>query len=536
VGQNVAFIRDTYDAAEKFRKLAGSGANFVRVWTCCEDWAMGIEARKSAWSRSWAWKPPIATLPGKEGYHSDRKCLRIVAGPKGATLAVSPTRPLAARANTRYVLTGRVLTDKGAALEIHVQGAKPGKAIGGAKKWTRFKQEFTTSAKQLWMPRISFRVLAKGVVWLRGLSLKEAKGGPELLGEADVNRPPRGSYNQADCLMLDQVVEAAEAHGLYLELCLLTRDHYMHALGKANTPAYDAAVADARKLLRYAVARWGYSTSVAAWEYFNEMNPSLPTDRFYAECGRYLERIDPYRHLRATSAWGPSEKDSRHAQLDLADMHYYMRPTTGALFKDAPASVLARAKLLREAAPNKPALLSEFGVIGNNWQPTPEVAKDKEYWHLHNALWASALSGLSGTVMHWFWDDIHKRDYYGHYRGVSAFVADIPFNTAGLRAADAAVTGADVRLVGLAGRDRAYLWIMNNQATWWRLAEGEPKPVRAAAVVLKGLAPGSYRVQWWDTRKGQATKQEQAKASAAGLKLTAPPFTRDIACKVTPLP
>ena len=74
-------------------------------------------------------------------------------------------------------------------------------------------------------------------------------------------------------------------------------------------------------------------------------------------------------------------------------------------------------------APRKPALISEFGVLEDNWRPTPHLKKDGQFWHLHNALWASALSGLSGTVMHWFWDDIHKREHHRHYKPVAAFVA-----------------------------------------------------------------------------------------------------------------
>ena len=99
------------------------------------------------------------------------------------------------------------------------------------------------------------------------LSLKEAAGGTELLWEADVNRPIRGYYNPLDCFMLDQIIEAAERNNIYLMLCAITRDLYMNTLSRVDSPEYRLAVEDARKFMRYAVARWGYSTSVAAWEY-----------------------------------------------------------------------------------------------------------------------------------------------------------------------------------------------------------------------------------------------------------------------------
>ena len=534
VGQNIAFIKSLPTAEAMLAKLGASGGNYARVWTCCEDWGMAIEARKSAWGRSWAWTPPIVHLPGRNGYHTDGKCI-LVASDERASVAVSPSHKVALRPSTKYVLSGLVQTDKDGGLAIQISGTKPGEPIAGKRKWARFKRELTATDKQWWMPHISLRPTGKGRAWVRHLSLKEAGGGPELLWEADVRRPPRGRYNQLDCFILDKVVEAAERSGVYLQLCLLTRDHYMHALRDPRSPEYDAAVADANKLLRYAVARWGCSTHVATWEYFNEMNPGLPTDRFYAECGEHLERIDPYHHLRATSAWGPSAKDRRHPKLDVADEHFYLRPCLKEKFRDGVGTVLERVRLLRQHAPGKPALLSEFGMTADNWQKTDYMDKDTEFAHLHNALWASALSGLSGTVMHWFWDDIHTRDLYRHYRPISAFVADIPFTTAKLREANARASDPTLRIVGLQGTHRAYLWVFNPQATWWKLAvdRANPTTVAGATIELKGLVPGGYRVEWWDTWQGRATKADTVRADGQMLKLRVPAFARDVACKIT---
>ena len=51
IGQNLAFIGDSqYVSVTKaraiFGKMGENGANFARIWTCCGDWAMGIETRK----------------------------------------------------------------------------------------------------------------------------------------------------------------------------------------------------------------------------------------------------------------------------------------------------------------------------------------------------------------------------------------------------------------------------------------------------------------------------------------------------------
>jgi len=533
VGQNVAFVYDAYKSIDMVEKLGRQGGNFARVWACCEDWAMAVEARKSGWGRSWSWDPPIVHMPGREGFHSDARCI----GRRGAAdtaIAFTPTRPLAVRAGTKYVLAGQARTDTGVGMLLELGGpSKPSllKCVKG--KWTPFRHELTTAAAQWWLDRLSFRSLAKCTMYVRRLSLREAGGGPELLGEADVNRPLLGRYNPVDCLMLDELLAAAERSGVYLQLVVFTRDHYMPLLGKPAGRDYERAIARGKNLLRYFVARWGCSTHVAAWEYFNEMNPNLPTDRFYAELGEYLERIDVYRHLRANSAWAFPSKDYKHAKIDQADMHWYMRPATPELRKDAAAAVLDRAKLLRRHAPDKPALFSEFGMTDNNWKRSDDLDKDKGYVHLHNALWASALSGLSGTVCHWYWDDIHKRDLYHHYAPVAAFVADVPFTAGDLRPAEA-TCDAKLRVVGLRGKRGAWLWIADPGATWWQLAveKAEPAEVRGARVTVAGLAPGTCGVQWWDTRTGKVVKRQQVRLAGGALQLAVPAFTRDVACKV----
>ena len=534
VGQNVAFVYDSYRAIDMLRQLGRNGGNFARVWACCEDWAMAIEARRSGWGRSWAWDPPIVRMPGREGFHSEDLCVGL-RGEADTVLTFSPTRPLAVRPATKYRLTGQARTDTGAGFLLDPGGGKTELLKCAKGKWTPFRCELTTGETQWWLDRLSFRSLARCTMYLRDLSLREAGGGPELLTEADVNRPLRGRYNQIDAFMLDRLVEAAEAAGVHLQLVMLTRDHYMPLLRKADSPEYDRALRDAKALVRYFVARWGFSTHVAAWEYFNEMDPHRPTDRFYAELGEYLQRVDPYRHVRATSAWASPSRDYGLTSLDQADMHWYMRPASGELRKDAAAGVLERAKVLRERAPGKPALLSEFGMTDDTWQRSGDLDTDKEFVHLHNALWASALSGMSGTACHWYWDDIHKRDLYHHYAGVAAFVADIPFTTAKLRPAEAKCD-KPLRVVGLAGKGGAWLWLADPNATWWALAAEGAKPaeLRGATLTVSGLRDGAWRVEWWDTRSGKVLHRLDAAAAGRALAVAVPAFSRDIACKVLP--
>jgi len=533
VGQNVAFITDSYKQGEMLRRLGESGANYVRIWCCCEDWAMAVEARKSGWGRSWGWNPPIVAMPGREGYHADARCLGT-SGDAGTAITFQPTRPLALKPGTKYRLSGKLRTDTGAGIALDLgRASKEPIVLKGGKRWVPFRHDFTTREDQWWLDRLAFRLLAKCRLWLRDLSLREAAGGPELLWEADPNRPPLGWYNQLDCRIVDALVETAEASGIYLQLTMLTRDHYMKNLRDANSPAYDRMLAHARNLTRYFVARWGYSTHVAAWEYFNEQDPGLPLERFYSELGDHIAALDPYGRIRCNSTWHSPSRDYRHPKLDTADYHYYMRPGEKELFKDAVAAVLSRARLGRAAAPAKPLIFAEFGLADDKWGRSPEYDNDKDYAHLHNALWASALSGFSSTVMCWWWDDVHKKNQYHHYKPIAAFVKDIPWTTAKLRAATA-TADKGLRIVGLQGDGCAFVWLSDPQATWWKIVHDGVKPaeIAGATLTIRGLGKGRYRVEWWHTWQGKPLGAAEATATGEALALKVPTFTRDIACKV----
>ncbi len=541
IGQNLAFIGNqqfvTLSKAEEiFAKLATNGASYLRIWTCCEDWAMAVEARKSAWGRSWDWRPPIVPMP--DSANTNRRCLKL-SGP-GAALNVNPSHTVALRPGTRYAVTGKVRTEGGTALRLEVHGTKSEKPLASAPEqaWTAFRHEFTSGPADYWLDRMSLRLEGNGTAWVSDLSLKESGDGPELLWEADVNRPVRGFYNPLDCAMLDELVAAAEQRGIYLQVCLITRDLYMDALKDPASPAYERAIEDAKKLFRYAVARWGWSPNVAAWEYWNEMNPGLPTDRFYTALGEYLEQVDVYRHLRTTSTWGPSAKDCRHPKLDIADTHFYLRPSDKGRLRDEVEAVLDRTRWLREQAPNKPAHLGEFGLANEKWQPTEEMKQSRELIDFHNALWASALSGASGTAMFWWWDRLDPRDVYPLYRPLSAFIADVPWASGAIRPASLGVADDRLRAVGLQDGQRAWVWLFHRAASWANVVieKKTPPEIPDATVDLQHWPAGAYRVQWWDTREGKVIREDQRTVQDGTLRLSAPAFARDVACQVQKAP
>lgn len=537
IGQNLAFVGEgqyvNAPAAEAiFARLAENGANFARIWTCCQDWALAIEAQKSTWTRSWTRQSPVVALPGAEGEPSTRKCVKL-AGEDGTSITASPSHAVGLRPQTRYAFTGRFKADRCQGLHLQA-GAHQWELPAEGDGWQTFRKEFVTGPGDYWLGRVAFNLVGAGTVWLDALSLKETAGGAELLWEADVNRPLRGYYNPLDCFMLDQLVAAAEQNGIYLMLCLITRDLYMSSLSDTDSAEYRQATDDAKKLMRYAVARWGYSTSVAAWEYFNEMDPGKPTDPFYADVGAVLEQIDIYKHLRTTSTWHPCARDCRHPQLDIAQEHHYMRPGRED-FKDEVASIIEQTRFLREHAPGKPALIGEFGLATDKWGLSDYMKQDSAGVHFHNCLWASAFAGSSGTAMFWWWDQLDRQDAYGHYRPLAAFLEDVSF--VGLEPAHVTPSDGRIRALGYQGDDRVVLWLASKQATWWNLVVENRKPgaIAGATIQVPALRPGRYRVRWWDTHAGETKATQELTAGAEGLSVPIPAFRHDVACAIEPL-
>ncbi|MBW8039455.1 MAG: DUF5060 domain-containing protein [Planctomycetes bacterium] len=538
IGQNLAFIGEGQyvnltKAEHIFEKLSSNGANFLRIWTCCKDWAMAIEARKSAWDRSWHRRKIIVSVPGSENDPSPRKCVKLE-GNDGTSIDISPSHPVALRPGTSYVFTGQFMSDGPTALLLNLSHANGQQTFDAPPKgnWQKFKTEFTTAQNDFWLPRLNLSLVGSGAIWLGKLSLKEAAGGAELLWEADVNRPIRGVYNQLDCFMLDKLIESAEQNGIYLMLCLITRDLYMKSLSDDKSPEYQQAVSDAKKFMRYAVARWGYSTNVAAWEYFNEIDPGLPTDRFYTEVGNYLQQIDVYHHLRTTSTWHPSAKDCRHSNLDIGQLHHYMRPVTKEDYKDEVAVIIDKTAFLRKHAPSKPVLIGEFGLATPKWGLSDYMKQDSSGVHFHNSLWASAFAGASGTAMFWWWDQLDRQEAYSHYKPLADFLAGVSF--AGLRDLSAAVSDKQLRMLGYQGSDSAYLWLSNPQAAWWNMVieKQQPKQIIGTTITIQGLQPGTYNIEWWNTHEGSIIQKQLLSFTADTLKISVPLFSRDIACKI----
>jgi hypothetical protein len=357
----------------------------------------------------------------------------------------------------------------------------------------------------------------------------------------------------ADAWMLDQVVQIAENRGVYFKLCLenfwdFTKEkkspYWTERGGFCKEPRDYFAKARskewAKRKYRYAVSRWGYSPAILAWELWNEVDYTVPDKplilEWTGEMATYLRSIDPYRHMITTSlglnnVW---EDLWKMPQMDFVQIHTYIRRLGNQITlseRDAPA--LVRDETARVSRLGKPYLISEYGYLVTKDDPGMNE-KDIRGVHLHNGLWASALSGASGTCMSWWWDSyIEKHGLYHHYDALSRFLRGEAGRMRSLTHVYGA--GATFRIVGLRDGEGGLFWLQNKHNTWFQCVANEKRflPLRGAILKLSGLKEGRYLIEWWDTRNGGIiTKYEKTVGKDGVLRARAPAAASDVGCKV----
>ncbi|MDR3690973.1 MAG: hypothetical protein P4L46_16460 [Fimbriimonas sp.] len=165
----------------------------------------------------------------------------------------------------------------------------------------------------------------------------------------------------------------------------------------------------ARKLtrdwLRYAVARWGHSPAIMAWELFNEVqwvdavkkHPERIADviAWHREMGDFVRSLDPYHHL-VTSSSSEELSPKVFESMDYLQPHSYP-PNLYAAILGAPIPK------------DKPSFFGEFGV---HFETVDETVAKRA---LLDGFWAALLSAQAGPAQYWYWDEAYKYHLYDEY-------------------------------------------------------------------------------------------------------------------------
>ena len=261
-----------------------------------------------------------------------------------------------------------------------------------------------------------------------------------------------GRYNLCSAWRLDRILDTAEKNGVYVMLCLGTYGEFTTGgffnEGMWNTNPYNAANGGpcakpedfwtnerARKLykqrLRYVAARYGWRTNLFAWEFWNEAHAPAA---WVKEMAQFMKGTpdaapaDPFGHLVSTTYGDPEVWGI--AEIDFTQSHLYGEANV----PDAAPVICNDARQHRKFG--KPHLAAEFGI---DWRSSDDK-QDTTFQgvNLHNAIWASVLSGNAGGAMIWYWDSyVHPGKLYPQFTALRRFTDKAPWMEGPWKAVDA---------------------------------------------------------------------------------------------------
>ena len=310
------------------------------------------------------------------------------------------------------------------------------------KKWLEKMGAAKANFMRLWL-----------CYWGVGLEWKSGTGG----GYEGLKK-----YKQNNAFYIDYIVEKCKEQGVYMMFCINHHGQVSSTVNPNwNENPYNAANggpcaqtwnffdnATAKNLhknrLRYIVARWGYSTQIMSWELFNEVSYTdsytsstvkTAVRDWHVEMSQFLKQKDPAKHL-VTTSFGSNEDPTlwQKPEMDFTQNHAYT---------DAANIELILSEISRNNVKtySKPSLNGEFGINASNSSLT---TIDPNGIHIHNAIWATALSGAMGAAGTWWWDSyIEPRDLYYHFRPLSNFIATIALKNDNYKTTKAASSGGN---------------------------------------------------------------------------------------------
>lgn len=346
---------------------------------------------------------------------------------------------------------------------------------------------------------------------------------------------------------LDQVIETAERHGMYVMLCFFNHGAFsLEFNSEWGDNPYNAvnggplqrprdfygdpqAIELTRRRLRYIVARWGYSTNIMAWELWNEADlTDQPggdaVEQWHRQMADLLRQLDPNDHLISTSLATRHQLIDlwRLDAIDLTQLHLYSFAGVPLDFAE-----LVPVAIERLARHGKPVLFSEGGVDSRG--PAETIENDPEADGFHDILWSGLTSQSFGTGMSWWWDNVvEPENLYFHFAPLAALTKGVDFPGQGFTVQRFSSTGSDgqpIRATWLVGRDTALVWIKNSRHQW---TSPDPATVSGASLAVPSLAPGDWSLTWFDTR----TAVQSPGGTLRDTTIEVPPFTRDTALRL----
>jgi len=355
-----------------------------------------------------------------------------------------------------------------------------------------FSQVWDTALDWHRMFVVYINELPEGTNYLRIEFLENLEGSPELgniqieCGEEEdvLDAPGLGRYYRKTAERLDEVLLLAEERDIYMMLTLdyhgvfksevdvwasnaewRTNPYNAKNGGPCESPVDFFTNAEAKKTyknkLRYMVARWGYSTNLACWELWNEIDNVLAWQKvpqavivsWHKEMANYLKRVDPYKHLVSTSISHRQMPGLWQVEnIDFSQHHLYGPDRD---VKDIRNSIR---KYIKDF--DKPDVINEFAV---GWKGPDKDYTALEYENeMHNGLWRGMFSPTPILPLSWWWEWHYYKGHYFHFKAAADFASLMLKNNEDiLEEFSVESVDRDMEIIGLKSGDDLFLWLRN---------------------------------------------------------------------------
>jgi len=369
------------------------------------------------------------------------------------------------------------------------------------------------------------------------------------------------NYDQKDSWRMDYVVEQARKNNIYIMLTfddvneLIPGNKWENNLYSnfLSNPGYFFTNSQAKelhkRLYRYYIARYGYSTSILAWELWNEVNeapenPDITTteaqvDAWHVEMAQYFKSIDPYKHLVTTSDGSLTPprpgRDWNLPELEFSQMHGYVIYNNPNDWQDNAELVRSYSQYI--LGKGKPAIWGENGVWGitqaGAWQEAcclhQNIDNSKSHCQeiecqrydtnglaFHNGMWAGLMRGLASTTPYWDWYLLRDAPaWWDNHLYIGNFIEGINFigsnyqyvnnRPSGTITPIANDTSNNLLMLGQKNNTNGIFWIHNKQNNFGNvIMQGNtPTPIpTSTTITISGFNNGNYNIEWWDTWTG----------------------------------
>jgi hypothetical protein len=239
-------------------------------------------------------------------------------------------------------------------------------------------------------------------------------------------------YNPSAIAKLDRLFELSDSLGIYIMLTLngtggFEESNYgIKGGGLAENDSAFFVNPECREQyknkLRYLIARWGYSGSLGAWEFYNEVNwfafghdtsdKQRPRSAvaWHDEMSTYLRENDPYRHLITTSI-AQTEVPGLNSvkNIDFNQIHIYSNIID--LF-EIPALISQHI-----AEFHKPYVIGEF-AHESDWMKNFDLFAREMDSDFKRGLWLGLFSPTPILPMSWWWEYFENRGMMSYFKNV----------------------------------------------------------------------------------------------------------------------